>query len=142
MKQNLVARQSANIKAPLTKVWEALTKPEIIREYMFGTTVVSQWKPGASITWSGVWQGKTYEDKGVILELAPRKLLKYTYFSPLTDLPDEPENYKTITVELKETGGAVQINLARDNNPTEESKLHSEKNWGMTLDTMKRILEA
>ena len=141
MKQNLVARQSVKIKAPLAKVWDGLINPEMIRQYMFGTKVVSDWKPGVSITWSGEWQGKSYQDKGIILEMIPEKLIKYTHFSPLSGLPDAPENYRTITVELKEIKGSVQVNLAQDNNPTEELRQHSEKNWSMALDTMKRILE-
>ncbi len=141
MKQNLVARQSVKIEASLSKVWDGFINPEIIREYMFGTKVTSEWKPGAGITWSGEWKGKSYEDKGVILEMIPGKLIKYTYFSPLSGQADVPENYRTITVELKEMEGSVLINLAQDNNPTEESRVHSEMNWKMALETMKRILE-
>ncbi|HLF34245.1 MAG TPA: SRPBCC family protein [Cyclobacteriaceae bacterium] len=141
MKQILVARQTATIKAPVAKVWDGLISPEIISKYMFGTKVESQWKPGASITWSGEWQGKSYRDKGVILDIIPPKLLRYTYFSPLSGIPDIPENYRTITIELKETDGLVRIDLEQDNNPTEESRVHSEKNWGMMLDGLKQILE-
>jgi hypothetical protein len=30
---------------------------------MFGTTVNSEWREGAPITWKGDWKGKAYEDK-------------------------------------------------------------------------------
>jgi uncharacterized protein YndB with AHSA1/START domain len=56
MNRNLVAKVSATINAPIAKVWEALTKPDIIRLYMFGTNVVSDWKIGRSIVWKGEWK--------------------------------------------------------------------------------------
>lgn len=39
---NLIAKASITINAPITKVWEALTKPEIIKQYMFGTNPAIQ----------------------------------------------------------------------------------------------------
>jgi hypothetical protein len=67
--RGLVAKASTIIDASIAKVWEALTSPEKIKQYMFGTDVVSDWKEGSSIRWKGEWQGKKYEDKGVILKL-------------------------------------------------------------------------
>ena len=50
--------------APAKNVWEALINPAMIKQYFFGTDVVSDWKVGNSIVWRGTWQGKEYEDKG------------------------------------------------------------------------------
>ena len=41
---------------------------------MFGTDAVSDWKEGSPITWKGEWEGKHYEDRGVILRLEPERL--------------------------------------------------------------------
>ena len=72
--------------------------PEAIRRYMFGTTVVSDWKEGGPIVWKGEWKGKAYEDKGVILRLEPERILQYSHFSPQSGLPDTPENHHTVTI--------------------------------------------
>ena len=64
-----IAKVSTTINAPITKVWDALTNPEIIRQFMFGTEVVSEWSKGSPIVWKGTWEGKPYEDKGVILAI-------------------------------------------------------------------------
>jgi hypothetical protein len=32
-----------------------------------GYKVTSDWKPGSRITWKGEWEGKPYEDKGVVV---------------------------------------------------------------------------
>jgi hypothetical protein len=58
----IVARASTIIDAPVAMVWDALVTPETIKRYMFGTTVVSDWKEGSSIVWKGEWKGKSYED--------------------------------------------------------------------------------
>ena len=67
---------------------------------MFGATVESKWGEGNSIVWKGEWQGRAYEDRGTILRFELGRLLQYSHFSPLSGLPDEPQNYHTMTVEL------------------------------------------
>jgi uncharacterized protein YndB with AHSA1/START domain len=141
MDKKIVARVSAVIDAPILKVWEALVTPEAIKLYMFGTTVVSDWKEGSSIVWKGEWQGKAYEDKGVIQRFEPPRMLQYTHYSPLSGLADTHENYHTVTIELSEQEGGTRVSLAQDNNRTEEAREHSEKNWSMMLDGLKKMLE-
>jgi uncharacterized protein YndB with AHSA1/START domain len=139
--QDLIASAKQSINAPVEKVWNALIDPEAIKKYMFGTTVTSDWKEGSSITWEGEWQGKPYKDKGTILELTPPTRLKYSHFSPLSGLADSPENYHTVTIELTDQGNQTRVSLSQDNNPDEQSREHSEKNWSMMLTDMKKLLE-
>jgi uncharacterized protein YndB with AHSA1/START domain len=139
--QTLIAKATTTIKAPTDRVWDALVNPKIIRKYMFGTTVNSDFKVGSPITWKGEWEGKKYEDKGKILELVPGKKLKYSHFSPLTGQPDRPENYHTVSIDLSGDGSRTNVTLAQDNNPTEEAKKHSEKNWSTMLDGLKKVVE-
>jgi uncharacterized protein YndB with AHSA1/START domain len=129
------------ISAPISKVWDALTNPDIIKQYMFGTTVVSDWREGSSIVWKGEWQGKSYEDKGKILEIKEGQVLQYSHFSPLMGKPDTPENYHTVTIELSNDGTQTAVSLSQDGNATEEAREHSEKNWKMMLDGLKELLE-
>ncbi len=139
--QNLTARAQRTIDASSDKVWKAFTDPEIIREYMFGTTVTSDWKEGSKITWKGEFKGKKYEDKGEILEIVPGKKLKYSHFSPMSGQPDTPENYHTVTITLKEEGNKTEVHLNQDKNGSEKSKKESEENWAGMLDSLKKLLE-
>jgi uncharacterized protein YndB with AHSA1/START domain len=138
---NLIARSSITIDAPPAKVWNALVTPAAIKQYMFGTNVTSDWKEGSPITWKGEWQGKAYEDKGVIRQFKPNQALQYTHFSPLAGLPDRPENYHTVSIQLSPDGNRTRVSLTQDNNPTEEARSHSEKNWKMMLDGLKKFVE-
>lgn len=141
MAENYIAKASTKIRASQTDVWSALTDPEKIRQFMFGTNVTSDFKKGSPITWKGEWQGKAYEDKGTILDLDAPRLLRYSHFSPLMGKPDRPENYHNVTIELKPDGPETNVTLTQDNNATEEAKAHSEKNWTMMLESLKKLLE-
>lgn len=141
MSNNLISKQSVIIKAPLSKVWDALINPEIIKQYLFGTTAVSEWKEGGSIIYKGVWQGKEYEDKGTILKIVNEKLFETTYWSSMSGTSDSPENYKKITYELNPEKNGIKLTITQDNNSSEEEKNHSEENWKMVLNTIKELLE-
>lgn len=119
MDRGLIAKVEIGIDAPIAKVWDALVNPETIKQYMFGTNVVSDWKVGHPILWKGEWQGKAYEDKGVILRFVPEQTLEYSHFSPLAGLPDAPENYHTVSISLAANATQTILSLAQDNNPTE-----------------------
>ena len=140
--ENLVARAQTTIDAPATAVWKALTEPAAIKQYMFGTTVNSEWRQGSPITWKGEWEGKPYEDKGVILGIQPPKRLQYSHFSPLSGQADTPENYHTVTIDLSGSGDKTTVSLAQDRNATEQARQHSEKNWTGMLAGLKKYVEA
>jgi uncharacterized protein YndB with AHSA1/START domain len=141
MNNGLIAKASIEIEAPSSEVWKALIDPAMIREYLFGTEAISEWSVGSTITFKGTWDGKEYEDRGNILEMKPEKRLTYTYWSSLSGLPDIPENYATIDVELERAQAGTRLTLTQDNNDTEKSRNHSENNWKQVLETMKRLLE-
>jgi uncharacterized protein YndB with AHSA1/START domain len=137
-----VATAETEIEAPAERVWEALTDPDEIEKYMFGSRVVTDWHPGSSITWKGVYEGKAYEDKGEILEVVPKRRLRVTHFSPLSGADDVPENYHTLTYELEGDDGHTHVSLSQDNNPSPEAAEHSRENWERMLSGLKAVVEA
>jgi uncharacterized protein YndB with AHSA1/START domain len=138
---NLIARSSIIVDAPASRVWQALVTPSAVKQYMFGTDMRSEWKEGSPVTWTGEWQGRKYEDRGVIKQFKPNQALQYTHFSPLAGLPDEPENYHTVTIQLAPEGERTRVSLTQDNNATEEERAHSEQNWGVMLEGLKKFVE-
>ena len=141
MDKNLVALATITINAPAARVWNALVDPDSIKQYMFGTTVVTDWREGSPIIWKGEWQGKAYEDKGVILRFQPKEMIQYSHFSPLSGVADVPENYHIVTVDLQAQGDQTRVTLAQDNNSTEEERDHSKQNWNMMLADLKKFVE-
>src|SRR5258706_9914211 len=138
MYKKITAKASISIKAGADEVWDALTNPDKIKQYFFGTNAISDWKKGSSLKFTGEWEGKTYEDKGTILDTEPGKLFRYTYWSSMGKLEDKPENYATVTYELVSAGAETILNIKQDNIANEEAREHSEKNWQYILSEMKR----
>lgn len=138
-----IAKASATISAPIDKVWEALTEPKQVKEWLFGTDMaVSAWEVGGEITYTGVWEGKSYQDKGKILEIEPRRKLVSSYWSAFSGLPDSPENYQRVTYALSsEDAGTTKVEITQEGSKTEEAAKHSEGNWRQVLGSMKKMLE-
>ncbi len=141
MSEDFVVKVSTTIDASVAQVWEALTTPELIKQYLFGTDVISEWKEGSSITYRGEWEGKRYEDKGTILKLVPEKVFESTYWSSMEGLADKPQNYKKVTYTLVPDGDSTLLTLTQDNNATREGMEHSKKNWTTVLEALKKLLE-
>ncbi len=142
MAEDFAAKAEIVVNAPIERIWDALVNPKMIKQYLFGTEVSSEWKAGSAITYRGEWQGRAYEDKGTILELIPHKRLVSTFWSSLGGLPDLPENYNTVTWEIEGSDSGTKLSVVQDNNPSRESADHSANNWALVLAKIKELLEA
>jgi uncharacterized protein YndB with AHSA1/START domain len=96
----LFIRQSIEINARAATVWKILTSNEFIPQYMFGCLAETDWKPGSPLLWKGAADGKLYV-KGHVVSFRPPGLLVYTIMDPNSTIPDIPQNYLTVTSELK-----------------------------------------
>jgi uncharacterized protein YndB with AHSA1/START domain len=137
----IVATAEIDVAASPERVWSALTDPDEIQQYMFGTRVETDWQPGHSIRWKGEWEGKPYEDKGTVVSCEPERSLVVTHFSPLTGQDDVPENYHTLTYSLAANEGGTHVSLSQDNNGSDEEAQHSQENWAMMLGGLKKHVE-
>jgi len=130
------------IHAPAQKIWDALTLPEQIKQYFFGTNLDTDWKVGSPIFFRGEYQGKTYEDKGHVLEFAPLNSLSFDYWSGFSGLADIPENYATIRYDLTHTDGNTTVTVTQSNVDTQERADHSANNWKMVLEGLRKLVES
>jgi len=141
MPTSLNVKSSITVNAPATKVWEALTRPELIKQWFFGVETVTDWKVGSPIVHKGMWKDKPYEDKGTILKIEPPNLLAHSHWSALSNLPDRPENYQNVTYALAAHNGSTDLTITEGNIPTEEARAQSEKSWKSVLTSLKEMLE-
>jgi uncharacterized protein YndB with AHSA1/START domain len=141
MNTGLIAKTSVTIAAPVADVWEALVTPAAIKIYMFDVTVTSDWVLGSPIVWIGEWQGRPFEDKGIILQIVREHVLEFSYFSPLAGVADLPENYHVVTVHLSGDGAQTRVSLRQDNNLTDEARERAERNWSVVLSGLKHFVE-
>ena len=141
MTENHVATSVTSIDAAPDRVWEVITDPAAVKEFMFGATLQTDWKVGSPITWQGEWEGKPFQDKGRIVAVEPGRKLVYTHFSPLSGQADQPENYHTLEWTLEDQGGATKLSLSQDNNPSEEAATHSKGMWDKLVADVKALAE-
>jgi uncharacterized protein YndB with AHSA1/START domain len=104
------------ILAPAGKVWLALTVPELVKQWQYGSDLLTTWEPGTPIIFRNEWNGQIFEQKGAVLEFAPESRLKYSLFFPRPDLRDIPEHHFFMTYALTESGGATSL-LFRQEDP-------------------------
>ena len=141
MDNDLSTKDSVLVNAPIEKVWEALTSPELIKEWFFGVDTETDWKVGSPIVHRGEYQGRPYEDKGYILAIEPPRLLVHSHWSPVSGVPDDPANYQRVTWELTNRGDGTELTISEVNLPSEEAKVTSEKSWRMVLENLKALLQ-
>ena len=142
MTRGFEAITSVTIDAPRATVWEALTEPAMVKRYMHGTDLSTDWEVGSPITWTGEWKGKAYVDKGTVLEIEPEVSLTYTHWSPMGGTDDTPDHYHTVSYRLAELDGRTTLTLTQDNNATQDdADRMAEDNWGPMLQGLKEAAE-
>ncbi|MBK5277768.1 MAG: SRPBCC domain-containing protein [Bacteroidia bacterium] len=142
MKNQSILIKSVKLNVSVSKVWEALTTPELVKQYFFGTEITTDWKKGSTISYRGVWEGKPYEDKGNILEIETEKLIRYNYWSSFSGKEDIPSNYANISYELARDNDFTILTVTQDGFANNEAMKHSEQNWGMVMESLKKLVEA
>ncbi len=141
MAPNLTLSKSIIIKTTKAKVWEALTNPELIKKYFFGTECITDWKKGSPILYKGTWDGQAYEDKGNIIDIEKEKFILYNFWSSFSGTEDIPENYAQIRYDLDEKNSETVLKVIQGGFQTKELLETSEKNWSYTLEELKKMLE-
>jgi uncharacterized protein YndB with AHSA1/START domain len=83
---------SVKILAPAEKVWLALTVPELVKQWQYGSDLLTTWEVGTPIVFRNEWNGQVFEQKGTVLEFAPESRLKYSLFFTHEHLQDITEH--------------------------------------------------
>ena len=133
-----------SINAPRSDVWEALTNPASIPQWMGGPEmrieVISDWQVDTPIVITG-WHHAAFQNTGIILRFEPEHVLCYTHLSSLSRLPDEPQSYAHLCFALAPAATHTAVTLSIDNFPTEAIFKHLNFYWGTTIERLKRFVE-
>ena len=138
------------IQAPASKVWDALTKPEETKKYMFGCETVSDWQPGSPLLWQGEYEGqKMVFVKGDVLSIDPPRQLVYTVFDPNGTIEDIPQNYLTVTYDLAAEGADTRLTVTQgdydtvaDGERRYQESYNGGEGWNPILVKIKEQVEA
>jgi uncharacterized protein YndB with AHSA1/START domain len=130
------------INAPVQKVWDALTKPELVKQWQYGSELITSWEIGSEIRFETIWDGKLFEQWGKVLAVNTNELIKYTLFAPRPGLEDKAENYFIMSYILKSQGEFIKLSiLQEDNRPgAVQEKTQGEEN--PILGSLKSLVES
>jgi len=102
MDKTLQSSHSIVINATPIKLWEILTNPEKIAVYLYGTKTETDWRIGSPISFSGTYDDKIYNDKGIVMANVPYSLIAYDYWTQFSGLEDIHENYCEVSYHIKD----------------------------------------
>ena len=135
--------KTVTINAPTSKIWEALTNPDLMKKWMseLEIEILTDWKVGNLVVIRGKLHGIKFENKGKVLQFEPEKILQYSHLSSLSRLPDKPENYSVFDFRLTPKEDLTLLTLTVSNFPTESIFKHLTFYWNVTLEIFKRMIE-
>ena len=107
---------SIKLNAPINKIWDVLTKPELVKQWQYGSDLATDWKVGSEIRFKTEWEGQIFEQWGKILEIVPQKLIRYSLFAPRPDLEDKPENYFVMNYILSKEKNYIRLDIIQEDN--------------------------
>ncbi len=143
MENKLKCETTVMINAPVTKVWQALTTSDSVKQYFFGNEVVTDWNVGSSIIFKGEWKNEEYLGRGIILNRVPYSLFRFSYWSSLSGLENKSENYLHVTYRLaEESEDYTELITSVDKIPNEQMKMKMEADLKKVLESLKQLVES
>ena len=132
---------TVKIKASLQKVWDILTKPEFVKQWQYGSELLTDWKVDSDIRFKTEWEGKIFEQWGKVLEIRPNELIKYSLFAPRPNLDDKPENYFIMSYVLTIENGQTKLEIIQEDNRPNAVQEEPKGEENPVLKSLKEIAE-
>lgn len=130
-----------NIDASIQKVWDTVTRPELVKLWQFGSDLVTTWEVGSEIRFITAWGDKVFEQWGKIVEIKPPQLLKYSLFAPGPELEDKPENYFMMSYMLTFENGHTRLEIIQQDNRVNAVQEEQQGEENSILKSLKEIAE-
>ncbi|WP_141734028.1 SRPBCC family protein [Oligoflexus tunisiensis] len=142
--QFLNLKQSIDIKAPASRVWEVLTNSQLNQEWISlwwpGTRMESDWKgPDSPVTW--IMEDGNVGSKGFIYSITPNRHLKFSFRVQGLDF----QKLDFLTFDLREEQGKTSLTVEMgdfSDSPEHEQCLPgANESWNLSLPKIKAMAE-
>jgi len=142
LNNNLISSKSIVIHVNPEKIWEALTNPALISQYLFGATTITNWQPSSEILFKISFENNEFIDKGLVIENIQNKTLQYRYWSGFCGLEDQPENYSIVSYNIEKIeNDKCKLTWTQTGFVDEQSRTSSENALVNILAQIKSIAE-
>jgi uncharacterized protein YndB with AHSA1/START domain len=128
------------IDSTVDKVWNALTDPELTKDYWVRHRNVSDWKVGSR------WTHQDYDDAskvdivGQVLESEPPKRLVVSWASPADE--GQPRKTSRVTYQVEQFNDVVRLTVVHDElEPGSPMDDGIRRGWPLVLSGLKTLLE-
>ncbi|MCW3109147.1 MAG: ATPase [Segetibacter sp.] len=130
------------INASKQKVWDTITKPELVKLWQYGSDLLTSWEIGSDIKFRTEWEDKVFEQWGKVLEISQNELVKYSLFAPRPDLEDKPENYFIMSYVLTNENGHTKLEIIQEDNRPNAVQEEPQDEENPVLKLLKQLAES
>ena len=129
------------IDASIQKVWDTLTKPELVKLWQFGSVLTTTWEVGCDIKFRTEWGDNVFEQWGKIVDIQPTHFLKYSLFAPRPELVDKPENYFIMSYILTNENSKTRLEITQEDNRPNAVQEQQQGEENPVLKSLKELAE-
>jgi uncharacterized protein YndB with AHSA1/START domain len=130
------------VSATKESLWSALTKPEFVKVWQYGSELITDWKPGSEIRFRTEWEGTIFEQWGEVLEVQEMQLVKYSLFAPRPEVEDRPENYFIMSYVLTPmANGQTKLEIIQEDNRPDARQEDPQGEENPVLLSLKKLVE-
>jgi hypothetical protein len=133
---------TVTINATKQKVWDTLTKPELVKQWQYGSDLLTNWTVGDKIEFVTEWEGNIFKQWGTVLTFIPTESLSYNLFAPRADLEDKPENYFVMKYILTSIDDKTKLEIIQEDNRPNAVQEEPQGDENPILQGLKKIAEA
>ncbi len=127
------------IRTTPQKLWDALTKPEFIKQYWFGLTQESDWKVGAS--WAMKFSDGRVADDGAVLEIDPPRRLVLRWRHRLRPELTEEGDARCV-YDIEPDGDICRLTITHEIGVADSKLIEAVSGgWPRILSSLKSLLE-
>ena len=130
------------INAGSQRVWDALTKPELVKLWQYGSDLATTWEVGSKIEFSVKWEDKIFKQWGTVLEFDPTYKLSYNLFAPTPGMEDKPENYFIMKYVLTDLDDKTKLEIIQEDNRANAEQKPPQGDENPILQGIKKLAEA
>ena len=133
---------SITINASVNRVWDTVKNPDLVKLWQYGSKLQTTWQVDNPIKFSTEWEGKLYEQWGIVKEVIPYSLVKYSLFAPRPDLEDKSENYFMMSYVLTTVDDATKLEIIQEDNRPNAVQEAPQDETNPILITLKEVAES